>query len=156
MSEEPCTYLDVVINQAGGGYTTDDRIRAVIDYCSTGNIHRTAINVSVPARTLYGWYKTEWWTEILTRFSEENKDELNAGYRRILSSSMQVIENKLKTPRKISIMDAVKTHTFIFNTRQILNNQPTSISSTIGSKELDKLRQLFEDQASKTINGQVV
>lgn len=153
---EPCTYLDVVIPQTSGSqYTHEQKISAATQYVSVGNINRLSQMVGMPQRTLEDWTKTEWWHELTTRIREEKKPEYDAMFSRLIETSAQVIEKQLKKGN-VKARDAATIMGISFDKRQILNNQPTNISSNIGSKELDKLRQLFEEQALKTIDGTTV
>ena len=152
MSEDSCTYLDVVIPCSGSQYTHEQKISAAIQYISIGNTTRLAQMIGMPQRTLEDWTKKEWWRELTTRIREEKKPEYDAMFSRIIETSAQVIETELKKG-KVKARDAATIMGISFDKKQVLNNQPTSISSSIGSKELDALRELFEAQAGRTIEG---
>ncbi len=123
-------------------------------FLTFGNVTKTAEAANIPQRTLYDWTKTEWWAELITRFREEKKHELDANLSRIVNKCTQTIENKLEND-EVSARDAAMIMGITFDKRQVLNNQPTSISGK--SIDISALQGKFEEfLQTKTIEGERV
>jgi len=137
----PYDYLGVVIPCVGSYYTVEEKQSAVMQYMTVGNLNRLSQMTGIPQPTLYGWSKSEWWNALLNKLQEQKKPEYNALFQRLVEKSGKVIEKQLDTDN-VKAMDAAKIMGIAFDKRQILNNQPTSISAS--SAKISDLQAEFE------------
>lgn len=139
--KEEALYYDVDIPESRGSqYSNQDKFKAALFYTLYGNIRRVSELLSVPERTIYDWYKSEWWEKLTKIIREENKTELNANYSRLLDKTIQHIEKQIDN-QEVKALDLAKIHGIMFDKRQILNNMPTSISGK--TKEISDLAAEF-------------
>lgn len=146
------TYRRVDIPNQGSSWDTETKINVCFNYLVHGNTRKVSEMSGVPQNTILYWKQSEWWQELSNKLWEENKEELNAGYSRILSRTIERIEEKIEEP-EIKAVDLAKVHGILFDKRQILNNQPTSIKSGVDNEQLKDLKRQFEALAGKTIEG---
>jgi hypothetical protein len=133
-------------------YTHDDREQAVIFYLMFGNFHKVSEVIQIPMRTIQGWSKTAWWGELITQTRVAKRQELESNLGRIIDKSMQTIEKSLEF-QEVKARDAATILGICFDKRQILNHQPTSITST---HKISDLAQQFEDYIqAKQVDGVV-
>jgi len=141
------------IHYNGSQYTDDQRHNAVIVFLTLGNVNKVSQAIGIPQRTLYDWTKQEWWLDLITRYREEKRQELDANFTRIVESCSQTIEKQLEIGA-VSARDAATILGITFDKRQILNLQPTTISGK--SIDISKLQGDFERfLAAKEINSAV-
>lgn len=151
----PYNYLGVTIPANGSKYGPEIKQQAAMQWLSVGNVTRLASMMGLPERTVNDWSRSEWWQELTTKLHEEKKPEYNAMFSRLIEKSSAAIEQALDK-NEVKAMDAAKIMGISFDKRQILNNQPTSISNNVTSEHLDKLKAMFEQQTAKTIDGEVI
>jgi len=138
----------------GSQYSDEQRKHAALTYLTIGNINKTAQLTNIPQRTLYDWTKTEWWQELTTRIREEKKQEFDSNFTRIIEQCTQTIEKQLEND-EVKARDAAMIMGITFDKRQVLNNQPTSISAK--SHDISKLQEQFEDYLkAKEIEVEVI
>ena len=130
------------ITYSGSKYSNEQRTHAALVYLTYGNLNKTSRAVNIPQRTLEDWTKTEWWRELTTKLREEKKDEFDAGFTRIIDKTIKTIENQLDSG-EVKARDAATIMGITFDKRQVLNNQPTSITGK--SQDISKLQAQFEE-----------
>jgi len=125
----------------GSHYTDEQRRQAVIGYQVYGSLTHLERQYGIPQQTLSDWKQSEWWDQLSSEVRSEVRDQITATYTRLLQQSQQVIEERLtngdavltKTGAVIrmpvKMRDAAITMAICFDKRQILMNQPTSISA---------------------------
>ena len=65
--------------EKGSKYTDEDRRRAAIEYCSTGNMSKVSDNTDIPKSTLSHWrLHTDWWVELVGEVRNEMSDQILA------------------------------------------------------------------------------
>ena len=149
-----CKDMSDSLVYSGSQYSDQDRTRAAITYLTLGNLNKVSRVVNIPQRTLYDWVKTEWWNELITKIREEKHEEINAGFTRIIEKSMSTIEEKLEN-QEVSARDAAWIMGVTFDKRQVLNNQPTSISGK--AIDINALQEKFNEFFNaKTIEGELL
>ena len=137
----------------GSSYTNEDKQYVALMYLQYGNTLKVAEITNIPRTTIVGWQKESWWQELLVIVRQENKDELNGIYTRLLKKSADLIENQLNKG-DLKALDAAKIHGIMFDKRQILNHEPTSITS---SSKISDLQQQFETyMKAKDITADVI
>ena len=140
-------------SRRGSYYTNEEKQHAAFMYLQYGNTVKVAAVTGIPQSTIADWVKRPWWQELITIVRQENKDELNGIYTRLLKKSADLIENQLNKG-DLKALDAAKIHGIMFDKRQILNHEPTSITS---SSKISDLQQQFETyMRAKDITADVV
>lgn len=151
-------------------YTPDDIRRAAAVYAVEGYLSRTAEQVGIPRITLHYWKNNKpEWEEAFNHVRQEKLEELDADYSKIISRATEnVLErfnvgdyagtdqegNTLYKP--VSARDSAWVMGVTFDKRQILRNQPTSISASVDNKALQDMKAQFEALAGRTIDGERV
>ena len=140
-------------SRRGSYYTNEEKQFAAAIYLQYGNLVKVSSIVNIPHRTLADWTKTEWWENLVAIVRTEKKAELNANLTRLIDKSVQVIEKQLEN-NEVKAIDAAKIMGISFDKRQILNHEPTSITS---SSKISDLQQQFETyMRAKDITADVV
>lgn len=125
----------------GSKYSHQERYNTVVMFLVYGNQRKVSEVTGIPQDTIYGWSRTEWWQQLLTKVKEEKHAEFNAGFSRIIEKSIDTIEEQLNN-QEVRALDAAKIMGIAFDKRQIMNNQPTSIQGKASS--INDLQQEFE------------
>ena len=148
------TCRDVIpVYNPSSSYTAQDKEYAAIVFLMYGSIQKVSKITGIPDRTLYQWSKKEWWENLVAAIREQNSEELNANFSRLITKSVKVIENQLDKG-EVKALDAAKIMGISFDKRQILNHKPTTITSTT---KISDLQQQFEDYLkAKDITADVV
>ena len=143
----------LIVTRKGSYYTQEDKQFAALMYLQYGNMVKVSSVTQIPQTTLSGWIKTDWWENLLVIVRAEKKDELNANLTRLIDKSVQVIEKQLEN-NEVKAIDAAKIMGISFDKRQILNHEPTSITS---SSKISDLQQQFETyMKAKDITADVI
>lgn len=134
-------------------YGDDQRKQAVYLYLVMGNIQKVSTTIDIPVRTLHDWKNTAWWNDLLTEYRVEKKEQLNSDLTRLIDISVDSIEKAYKH-QEVKPKEAATILGICFDKRQILNHQPTNITST--TKISDLAKQFDEYLNSKTIEAERV
>ena len=153
------------IHKRGSKYPADVMREAAANFVVTGSISEVSRLMGIPKSTVCEWKnKNDEWLALVEQLRNEKQDEIDAGYTRIIHQGIDVIEDRMvngdvildknnELSRKpVSMKDAAWTTGVIFDKRQILRNQPTSIST---SGNLDTLAKRLEELEIKQ-NAKVV
>lgn len=134
-------------------YTKEQRAHALATWVVTGNLTRTSEATGVPISTLHGWVQSEWWQEACEKYRKEEGEILD---RRITGAMDRALDRVLDGIHDIDARSAATTFGILFDKRQILRHQPTSIRSD--SSSLDSLAQRLADlereRRERTIEGE--
>ena len=124
----------------GSRYTDDKRREAAATYLVLGNLRATAKQCRVNERTLSDWVKSEWWDSLLQTLHHEKGVELDAKLSEVIDKALWNLKDRLDngdvkiradgtTQRvPVSAKDCAIIAAVGFDKRQILRNQPTSIT----------------------------
>lgn len=152
----------------GSKYTEEQRLECATIFSITGNLSEVSRQTDIPHSTIREWTKEGWWESHIVRFREENAAELDARLTNGVMTALDRVQDGLElgdyvgmgedgTPRyaRIKTKDAATTAGILFDKRQLLRNQPTSIKQETG---LDDLRSKFEalvnEREAKVISTQ--
>lgn len=144
---------------AGCKYSVDQRISAIALYATTGNMQKVARAINIPDSTLEYWKNNApWWHSQLAQIRDEKNQELDAQLSEIISRAGVVTIDRLKQGDEIITKDGDRMRKLVtgrdaatigaiaFDKRQILRNQPTSITGKSTDERLtylaDRLRAL--------------
>ena len=83
----------------------------------------------------------------------EKKEEFEAGFTKLIDKSMNNIEKKLDTG-EVSARDSATILGIVFDKRQVLTNQPTSITKSLNINDMHEQFQRFMD--AKQIESDVI
>ena len=156
------------LTRRGSQYTADQMREAAANFVLTGNMAQVSRLTGIPQSTLCEWKKNNAdWVALIEHIRNEKQDEIDAGYTRIIHQGIDVIEDRMangdvvidknnEIARKpVSMKDAAWTTGVIFDKRQILRNQPTSISTNSNLDTLAKrLEELEIKQNAKVVSEQ--
>ena len=158
----------------GSKYTDEDRRRVVGEYCVTGNLQAVSKSTGIPRTTLIGWMNADWWVSLHDEVRQQTSAKILASTEQVIEKSYTVVIDRLDNgdPKLLKDPDGVyKEHrvgmsgkeaalvgAINVDKRQLLLNQPTSISSSSGSKRIEDLVKKFQDLAdqhnARTIEGE--
>jgi hypothetical protein len=156
-------------SRMGSQYSQEIKLQAAGNYLITGNFQTVADQLNIPRRTLTDWSKSEWWQEAITAIRLEKGDELdvlltNAVFKGVNNAVERLDkgdflkyddDNQEVIYKPVSAKDSATTAAILFDKRQILRNQPTSISNNIGNDQLLDLKAQFE-QLAGSVNAKVI
>lgn len=150
----------------GTHYTLEQRRQAVVAYQVLGNAAEIERQYGYPQTTLSAWQKEDWWHDLSAEVRSQVSDEIGAQITKSLRKSLNYLDDRIENgdtvmtkdgPVKIPVKcrDLAVTTAILFDKRQLLMNQPTSISSSSGLGDVAaKLMQAFKQVQGRTIEGQ--
>ena len=113
-------------------YTREQKQQAAIEYAIRGSYTQVGLHLDIPKATVIGWSKTyEGWDEVITQVHAEKEQQHRATYSAIVDAAQQVVIDKLPeaTAAQANIIAATAT-----DKTRLIDNRPTSISSSTGSQ----------------------
>ncbi len=159
-------YNDIAQWPEGCRYSIEQRLAVLGTYASTGNMKKTAREIGIPEATIIYWRdKSPWWQAHITRIRAENNDLVDAKLSEIIHKANNEQLERIDSGdeimgkdgdmvrRKISGRDLATIGAIAFDKRQILRNQPTSITQA-GVGALDALAEKMlqkHDERMKTV-----
>jgi len=160
------SYNDIAQWPKGCRYSVEQRFSVLALYASTGNLKKTAREVGIPEKTVAYWRdKSPWWQANITAIRDANNDLVDAKLSEIIHKANDQQLERIDSGdeimgkdgemvrRKISGRDLATIGAIAFDKRQILRNQPTSITQA-GIGALDALADKMlekHDQRMKTV-----
>lgn len=150
--------VTALTNSEGSKYTDEQRRHAVLNYALLGNIVAVAESTGIPQTTLYEWKNnTEWWGELLVTVRDQKQDEIDALYTRGIHRAAERALDKIEDP-DAKLLDLVKTTAILFDKRQLVRNQPTSIKADSQQSLLNRISEGLAKlaQGGQLIEGEVV
>jgi len=162
--------MQVAIRSQGSKYSKDVKQELIATYYVIGNVKKTAKQLGIPEKTAWEWVNSDWGESLLAVLHDEHAPELDANYRKIikkanaelldrLDNGDEVLDKANEIIRlKISGKSLATIGAICFDKRQILNNMPTNISTSMDNAALNKLQQQFQQlsRQSKVIEGEVI
>ena len=135
------------------------KTEAVVTWMSTGNMTLTAAMINVPRDTLNKWRKMPWWKEIEQSIKDEDNQELDAKFSKIIKKTLDTIDDRLengnfqfnpktgKTIRiPVNLRDTHRVMSGLVDKRKVLRNEPTTSESKEGTNDrLLKLASQFAE-----------
>lgn len=145
----------------GGWWPESKKIEAVTAAMSTGSLPIAASIVKVPVDTIRHWKKQPWWKELEQQIHDEDNQELDSKYTRIIRKTLDVVEDRIengnfqfdpKTGRVIRIpvnlRDTHRVMSDLVNQRRIIRKEPTTtVAAETVNDKLVKLAETFAQMA---------
>lgn len=145
-----------------GQWSKAKRSEAIMTWLTTGSVVQTAAIIGVPFETVRHWKKQPWWREQVEAFHDDDKQELDAKYQKIIRKALEVAGDRLengnfqmdqKTGRivrvPVSLMDSHRVAKDLVQQQQSLRLEKrveTVAQETINDK-LVKLASQFAEMA---------
>ena len=149
-----------------GWWPESKRIEAVTAWLSSGSLPIAASITKVPLNTLKDWRKTEWWKDIEHQIKDEDNQELDSKFTKIIRKTLDVIDDRLdngnfqfdpKTGRvlriPVNIRDTHRVMSDLVNQRRLIRHEPTHITETKENTN-DRLVKLAEQFATFALGKQ--
>lgn len=146
-----------------GIWNKQKHAEAVMTWLATGNLTQTAAITKVPLPTIKHWRKQPWWKEAVEAFYDDDKQELDAKYQKIVRKALAVMDDRLtngnfqldqKTGRilrvPVSLSDSHRVMKDLVDQQQVLRKdkkeEQKQVQSTV-NETLMKLAKQFSDMA---------
>lgn len=161
--------MHATLAEPGSQYSDIQKREAIGVYLVHGNIQKVSKIVNIPDRTLYDWSKKEWWLELVAEMREENKEELDAMFSKGITDAVGKLSDRINYGDAYVTKDgdvALKPMTgrdlatvtgIIFDKRQLLRNQATSIKAESTDSRLNSLAEKVRELqagSNKVISGE--
>lgn len=160
-----------------GWWPESKKIEAVTAALSTGSLPIAASIVKVPLETIRHWKKQPWWKELEQQIHDEDNQELDSKYTKIIRKTLDVVEDRIdngnfqfdpKTGRVIRIpvnlRDTHRVMSDLVNQRRVIRKEPVEqVHQETVNDKLVKLAETFaqmalgkeKDQGMKVVSGEV-
>lgn len=144
-----------------GWWPEKKKIEAVTAWMSSGSLPIAAATTSVPLETIRTWRRMPWWKEFENQIKEEDNQELDAKFSKIVRKTLDVIDDRIengnfqldpKTGRvlrvPVNLRDTHRVMSDLVDKRRVIRNEPTKIISNDGVNDrLVKLASQFAEFA---------
>ncbi len=130
------------VQESRSHYTSEQKQEVAATFLSTGSLNRTAELTNTPPTTVQQWAHTEWWHTLLGTLREQYREELEARISTALFKSLDQIDERLNNGDvTVTKMGDIVRHpirardlgiiaSILFDKRQIIRHQPTSITAS--------------------------
>jgi hypothetical protein len=139
-------------------YPLAAKVDAVTCWTVIGNIRTVSEVLGINYETLKAWKSEVWWDDLAKAIRQEKQEELDGTMTGIIDKSLKILQDRLdngdviinaKTGRIIradaNIATTVNVLKNVFDKRQLIRNEPTSISRQESTDE--RLQRLAEEFA---------
>lgn len=146
-----------------GQWPESKKIELVTTYLATGSLLMASGICKVPYTTCKHWKKQPWFKDMIANIRSEEKMELDAKVSKIVNKTLDVIVDRLDggdyildsksgTVKRVPVKmrDAKSVMTDLFDKRQLLRNEPTSITE---SQTVDKRLEMLAERFEKFVGG---
>lgn len=150
----------------GGWWPENKKIEAVTAYLSTGSPLIASAMTKVPTRTIEHWKKSVWWKEMVAKIQDEDNQELDAKYTKIIKKTLAVIDDRIdngnfqfdpKTGRvvriPVNLRDTHRVMSDLVNQRGLIRKEPQKVEENAGTVN-DRLLTLAEQFAKFALGKQ--
>lgn len=151
------------------GHTSrQQKVTAAVAYLLGNSYTKSAKIAGISKPTIFAWkHQTEWWPELISHLKRHHDEDLEARTSGILNRALSEIEDRLLNGeevvdtkndkivrKKVGARDAAITFGTLYDKRQLMRSQPTSISeNTSEAARIERLKQQFEELAEKKVNA---
>ena len=140
--------------------------KCALEYIQCGSQRATSRKTGVAAKTIGEWCTKSWWQDLVGQIRAEKEGELSAKFSELIDIGLSEYSDRLKNGeyqlvstgngqevQRIPMKgkDVVITTSILFDKLRILQNLPTSISSTNNAD----LKQL-QDQFKRLVSARVI
>ncbi len=144
-----------------GWWPEKKKIEAVTAWMSSGSLPIASATTGVPLETIRSWRKMPWWKEIEQQIKDEDNQELDSKFTKIVRKTLDVIEDRIdngnfqldpKTGRvlrvPVNLRDTHRVMSDLVDKRRVIRNEPTKVESNEGVNDrLVKLAAQFAEFA---------
>ena len=144
-----------------GWWPEAKKIEAVTAAMSTGSLPIAASITKVPLDTIKTWKKQQWWKDLEQQIHDEDNQELDSKYTKIIRKTLDVIDDRIengnfqfdpKTGRvlriPVNLRDTHRVMSDLVNQRRVIRKEPTEqIHSETVNDKLLKLAETFAQMA---------
>lgn len=146
-----------------GWWPESKRIEVVTALLALGNATTAAAVTKVPLETVRAWKKQEWFKEMVQQIQDEDNQELDTKFTKIIRKTLDTIEDRLengnfqfdpKTGRvmriPVNLRDTHRVMSDLVDKRKLIRNQPVASENEEGAaSRLAKLAVQFAEMALK-------
>lgn len=139
-------------------YPLEAKVDAVTCWTVTANLRTVSEILNIRFETLSKWKQQPWWYDLAAQIKQEKQEQLDAGMSAVIDKSMQLLNDRLENGDVVvnaktgaiirspmSVQATVNTLKNVFDKRQLIRNEPTSISRSESTDE--RLKRLSEEFA---------
>ena len=144
-----------------GWWPEKKKIEAVTAWMGSGSLPIASATIGVPLETIRTWRRMPWWKEIEQQIKDEDNQELDAKFSKIVRKTLDVIEDRIdngnfqldpKTGRvlrvPVNLRDTHRVMTDLVDKRKVIRNEPITTNSAEGVNDrLVKLASQFAEFA---------
>lgn len=145
-----------------GYYTDEKRIEVASIFAVTGSPDRTEELTGVPATTVKGWIRTEWFQKLLDDIRAENDHVIDAKFNKILDKSLELVMDRMENGdfhvlrdgtlirRPVGLRDLTISQAITIDKRQLLRGKATHRTEQVNpTKQLEDKLQVLADAFTK-------
>lgn len=144
-----------------GWWPEKKKIEVVTAWMTLGSVPQASALTGVPMNTIRHWRKMPWWKEMEQQIKDEDNQELDAKFSKIIKKTIDTIEDRIengnfqfdpKTGRvmriPVNLRDTHRVLSDLVDKRKVIRNEPTTVSSVDGVNDrLVKLASQFAEFA---------
>ena len=144
-----------------GWWPEKKKIEVVTAWMSLGSIPLASATTGVPIETIRTWRRMPWWNEMTQNIKDEDNQELDAKFTKIVRKTLDVIDDRIengnfqldpKTGRvvrvPVNLRDTHRVMSDLVDKRKVIRNEPTKSESNEGVNDrLVKLAAQFAEFA---------
>ena len=158
---EDADILKVMEDYPSNKYSKPERLNCVYQYIMSGNLSEVGRRLEIPKKQLETWKKQPWWDLAKNKCLEEHRDFLDTTFSDCIKEAIKEIKDRIVNGdevlsvrtgeihrKKMSGKDLAVTSSILFDKRQLLRNQPTSIG-TKNAADLKALAENFDKMADR-------
>lgn len=121
-----------------GHWPESKKIEAVTAVMSLGSVPLAAAMIKVPTHTINTWKTKPWWKELVNKLQDEDNQELDTKFTRIIKKTLDVIDDRIengnfqfdpKTGRvlriPVNLRDTHRVMADLVDKRRVIRKEPT-------------------------------
>lgn len=157
--------------KTGRNYSDRQKIECATTFIMLGgNVALTSAALKIPEQTIFMWKKSQWWQDLIGEIKQQERIELSTRLKKIVDSSWDVVEDRLKqgdfiydqkaqrlVRKPVSMKDAAKVavDAAVIRDKQNLGGSITVDGNALEEK-LTKLAKAFSDLSKGIVHIQDV
>jgi len=150
-------------------YSLEDKVKLIIEYILTGNLHQACEITQIPYQVAYHWRtKSVWWSEIVDKYRKQKQDELDGQLTHLINRSAEEIRDRInngdevidsfgnKRRKKLTARDLSLCFAILFDKRDKIRNTDYSKGGNLPKEELLKEIGTKMEQFAKKIRDEKI
>ena len=126
-------------------YDRDAKMRAAIAFQVTGSRKKAGESTGIPRETLGRWIANDAvFAECMTIAENKGRIILEARLGSLIDKSLKVLDEKLKSPEKISARDSATIAAILIDKLALSKNNQKTVQATNSIKQLEELARAFQ------------